>query len=75
MPTMGQRDTDDHEQHRKQQPVRLADNFPPGSEGGGIYNGAGIMTITNSVVSNNDAGVPGPNFPTVPAAAYRTTER
>ena len=35
-----------------------------GSEGGGVYNGAGIMTITNSSVSNNDAGVTGPNFPT-----------
>jgi hypothetical protein len=42
----------------------FADTFPSGSEGGGVYNGVGIMTITNSNVSNNHAGVPGPNFPT-----------
>ena len=42
----------------------FADTFPSGSEGGGVYNGVGIMTITNSSVSNNHAGVPGPNFPT-----------
>ena len=44
--------------------VGFADNFPPGSEGGGIYNGVGTVTITNSSVNNNHAGVPGPNFPT-----------
>ena len=44
--------------------VGFADNFPPGSEGGGVYNGTGIMTITRSSVSGNTAGVPGPNFPT-----------
>jgi hypothetical protein len=44
--------------------VGFADNFPPGSEGGGVYNGTGIMTITRSSVSGNFAGVPGPNFPT-----------
>jgi hypothetical protein len=44
--------------------VGFADNFPPGSEGGGIYNGVGTVTITNSSVNTNRAGVPGPNFPT-----------
>ena len=44
--------------------VGFADNFPPGSEGGGIYNGVGTVTITNSSVNENHAGVPGPNFPT-----------
>jgi len=44
--------------------VGFADFFPPGSEGGGVYNGVGIMMITNSSVSGNFAGVPGPNFPT-----------
>jgi hypothetical protein len=44
--------------------VGFADNFPPGSEGGGVYNGTGIMTITRSSVSGNTAGVSGPNFPT-----------
>jgi hypothetical protein len=29
-----------------------------GGEGGGIFNGVGTMTITNSAVSNNYAGVP-----------------
>ena len=32
--------------------------------GGGIYNGGGTLTITNSIVSNNGAGTPsGPPFP------------
>lgn len=44
--------------------VGFADNFPPGSEGGGVYNGTGIMTIARSSVSGNTAGVTGPNFPT-----------
>lgn len=34
-----------------------------GGEGGGIYNDSGTLMITNSVVSNNYAGLPGPNFP------------
>ena len=44
--------------------VGFADMFPPGSEGGGVYNGVGTVTITNSSVNDNHAGVPGPNFPT-----------
>ena len=44
--------------------VGFADNFPPGSEGGGIYNGVGAVTIASSSVNNNHAGIPGPNFPT-----------
>ena len=35
-----------------------------GGEGGGIYSEDGILIITNSVVSNNYAGMAGPNFPT-----------
>jgi hypothetical protein len=35
-----------------------------GGEGGGIYNDSGSLMITNSVVSNNHAGMDGPNFPT-----------
>jgi hypothetical protein len=44
--------------------VGFADMFPPGSEGGGVYNGVGTVTISNSSVNDNYAGVPGPNFPT-----------
>jgi hypothetical protein len=35
-----------------------------GGQGGGIYNDDGTMMITGSVVSNNYAGMAGPNFPT-----------
>lgn len=41
----------------------FADNFPTGSEGG-VFNGVGSVTITNSSVSGNHVDVPGPNFPT-----------
>jgi hypothetical protein len=38
--------------------VAAYDGFPAGGgEGGGIYNGGGELMITNSVVSNNPAGV------------------
>jgi parallel beta-helix repeat protein len=43
--------------------VAAYDGFPAGGgEGGGIYNGGGELMITNSVVSNNPAGVSDP-FP------------
>src|SRR5436309_11909521 len=34
-----------------------------GGEGGGIYNDSGSLMITSSVVSNNQAGLDGKNFP------------